>query len=103
LAPLALGPVVDEVLEDVARGIDELDVVADRLPIVLADRGLLTQVLANLLQNSLRYRDPSRPLRVAIDARPDGPAWLISVTDTGRGIADDERSSICLRLRGAGR
>lgn len=94
LAPLAVGPVVDEVLEDVGRGIDELHVASDRLPIVLADRGLLTQVLANLLQNSLRYRQPGRPLRVAVDAQADGAAWVISVTDNGLGIADDERTRV---------
>ncbi|HEX4868290.1 MAG TPA: EAL domain-containing protein [Acidimicrobiales bacterium] len=94
LAPLALGPVVDQVLDDLPGGVVELDVLTDHLPIVLADRGLLTQVLANLFQNSQRYRDPSRPLRVAIDAQPDAASWVISVTDNGLGIADDERSSV---------
>jgi len=94
LAPVALGPLVAEVLEDAGGAIDGADIASAGLPIVLADRGLLVQVLANLVQNSVRYRAADRPLRMAVEARRDGLAWVVTVTDTGLGIDPDELSAV---------
>ena len=64
------------------------------LPTVQGDRALLTQLVQNLLDNAAKYRDPDRPLTIAIRAAPDGrddgdgrPWWCISVCDNGLGIA----------------
>lgn len=94
LAPVALGPLVADALEDVGDAFDRIEVPGEGLPIVSADRGLLGQVLANLLQNSARYRAPERPLEVAVAARREGLAWVVTVTDTGLGIDPDELSAV---------
>ncbi len=63
----------------------EAELVIDELPVVLGDRLQLRQVLQNLLQNSLKYRDETSP-RVEINGRADGEEWIISVGDNGIGI-----------------
>lgn len=59
-----------------------------QLPVVLADANQLTQLLSELLENSLKFRR-DEPLRVRFQAeRSDSHAmWLFRLTDNGRGIA----------------
>lgn len=53
---------------------------------VTANRRLLSQCLQNLISNALKYRDPTRPLLVAIATEKTPDHVLISVSDNGLGI-----------------
>ena len=61
----------------------EIDVAPD-LPLVLADRRRIGQVLVNLLSNAARHSPPPSAIRVS--AVRDGVDVAFSVTDQGRGI-----------------
>jgi signal transduction histidine kinase len=56
---------------------------------VAAERPLLAVVLGNLLRNAFAYTDQGR-IRVRVDAE------LVSIEDTGRGIAAEDRERIFL-------
>ncbi len=63
-------------------------------PVLVIDRLSLEQVVANLLDNAVKYRSRERPLRIAVRASEiAGGRVLIEVADNGRGIeeADHER------------
>ena len=108
LRPVRLGEVAREVLlQTIARadkaGVD-LGASGLDLPVqVMAEAALLEGLLANLLDNALRYGKPSeasadKPV-INVDLREhDGSVWL-SVTDNGPGIAPAQRQA--LRQRGA--
>jgi signal transduction histidine kinase len=91
-----IGEAID-VFEDVAeeRQIAVTAAVEPNLT-VTADRDRLRQVLANLLDNALKYT--AQGGRVAIAARLDGPHVRIDVTDTGAGIAAHDLPRIWERL-----
>jgi two-component system sensor histidine kinase KdpD len=62
------------------------------LPEVCVDAGLLERVVANLVQNSLRYAPSGSPVRVTA-AASDG--WVeLHVIDRGPGIATDESRDV---------
>jgi signal transduction histidine kinase len=61
-----------------------------------ADRSRLRQVLANLLDNAIKYTAPSG--RVEVKAQQQAGTVLISVTDTGIGLTPDEVPRIWDRL-----
>ena len=61
----------------------EIDVPPD-LPLVLADRGRIVQVLVNLLSNAARHSPPSSTIRVS--AIREGIQVAVVVSDEGRGI-----------------
>jgi PAS domain S-box-containing protein len=68
-----------------------LELIADfpaNLPRVRADRRYVRQMLLNLLSNAIKFT--GRGGRVAISARRDGGALLVSVADTGIGIAAED-------------
>ena len=57
---------------------------ADDLPLVMADRRRVVQVLGNLLSNAAGYSPDGTP--IAVTAVRDGVHVAVSVTDRGRGI-----------------
>ncbi len=62
------------------------------MPPVPMDLVLMTQVLVNLLENTLKYSAPVTP--VEIIARTDAPWLVIQVADQGRGVPDHDLKRI---------
>ncbi len=90
-APVAvdLGRIVETVRTTLAERIEAAGatIVSGPLPVVLAETPLMETLFQNLIENALTYRDPGRPLRVDITARPAGEGfWRIAVADNGIGI-----------------
>ena len=69
------------------------------LPLVLADRHLLFQVLTNLLANALNYT-PTGGITVCTGTAVAGDqTWVTaSVTDTGLGISDEDKTHLFERF-----
>lgn len=61
--------------------------IADGLTSVLADERSLTQVILNLVSNSINYTEPSG--EVAVSVADDGDETIIEVRDTGVGIPQE--------------
>jgi signal transduction histidine kinase len=66
------------------------------LPLVLADRDRLVQVLDNLVMNALKFTGPKGA--IAISARHNGPEILFSVADSGTGISPEQASHLFNRF-----
>jgi K+-sensing histidine kinase KdpD len=62
--------------------------VADNLPMVAADAGLLERIVANLVDNAHRHAPPGSP--VTIDAQTDAETVKLTIVDQGRGVAETE-------------
>ena len=65
------------------------EVAADGLPVVSADRAQLVQLLAQLLDNSARFRGAAAPLVAVSAERVDG-AVRVTVADNGPGVPDTD-------------
>jgi two-component system sensor histidine kinase KdpD len=62
------------------------------MPLVSMDLVLMTQVLMNILDNTLKYSPPGTP--VEISARADAPWLVIEITDRGHGVPDQDLKRI---------
>ena len=84
------GPIAED-----AGGTLVLD--APKTAVVRADRQLVAQAMTNLLDNAIKYgRDtktglPDIRLKVA---RANGDGWMVQVSDTGPGIAANDRERV---------
>jgi PAS domain S-box-containing protein len=63
------------------------------LPPIKADRNAVGQVFANIIGNSLKSLDPSRPGVIEITASSDQPV-VFAIADNGIGIQEDYRGKI---------
>lgn len=66
----------------------------DPLPPCHGDAMLINQVFSNLLDNALKYRDPSRPLHLSISGQVENGQSIYAVADTGLGIAPQVQTKI---------
>jgi len=96
IRPLEMNALLAEVVAAMKFQIDEAraEVHVEPLPGCLADREQTSQVFANLIDNALKYRDPARPLRVAISGRIDDGLAVYAVADNGVGISPEHQPKI---------
>lgn len=74
------------------------------LPILLADAGLLDQVLTNLLENAVRHGGRHARVRAACTTAPDGSRWIeVTVDDDGPGLGSVDRDQLFEPWTGHGR
>ena len=98
---LALGPyAMDGVAQTVATQVGALAaekqlgfevVLPEDLPIGQGDERRLTQVLLNLVGNAIKFTDTGK---VVVRVGTSDAAYVVSVTDTGPGIAEADREKI---------
>jgi light-regulated signal transduction histidine kinase (bacteriophytochrome) len=89
IQPLDMNVLVSEILAAMRFQIDDThaEVQVEPLPGCMGDRAQTSQAFANLLDNAIKYRDPSRPLRIRVGGSiADGMA-VYTVADNGIGIA----------------
>jgi two-component system sensor histidine kinase KdpD len=73
---------------------------ADDLPLVLVDADLIQMVIAQLIDNAVKYSPPGSP--ILMGAQAGETRVIVHVTDRGPGIPEDEQSRIFDRFyRGA--
>ncbi len=61
---------------------------------IRGDSTLLNQVIGNLVENSIKYRDHDRPLEIAISATKKAGQWHISIADNGVGIDNSSAAHV---------
>ncbi len=64
------------------------EITYDKLPMVIADKGQLTQLFQNLIENAIKFKKPDTPLKIHISSRkdPQKNEYIFSVSDNGIGI-----------------
>ena len=72
----------------------------EAIPLMRQDPGKLRQVLYNLLSNAIKFTPEGG--RVSLKAQAEGRFVVISVADTGIGIAEEDRETIFEKFRQAG-
>ncbi|MFJ4678255.1 ATP-binding protein [Kitasatospora sp. NPDC088783] len=93
LQPTDLDEVVPFALGGVPPGSVRLDV-AESLPMVRADAGLLERVLANLVENAVKYGPSQSPVLVKADLLERDGRVELRVVDRGPGVPEEARERI---------
>lgn len=101
LAPAAANTIVRDALEVFSGRLDGITLktsLADNLPTVRADGGLLRSVLVNLIDNAAEALEgaPFREITVSTHSNADAERVEIWVQDTGHGISPEDKDKLFL-------
>ena len=95
--PCELVRVIDENVNTIRHRVAEVGgtVTIDAGSVTLrTDRLGLGQIIANLLDNAVKYRSPDRPLHIGITALQADDIVRIEIADNGRGIAPSDHERV---------
>jgi PAS domain S-box-containing protein len=94
--PLDMTALVRETLNSLSHQINEkgVEIVVGMLPDVVADRMSMEQIVANLLDNAIKYLDPQRRGRIEISGWSTQDEDIIALTDNGIGIAEKDKDAV---------
>lgn len=56
--------------------------------------GVLTSLVTNLVQNAIKYMGESHERRIVVRVLDGGSRWRVEVSDTGRGISEEDQRRI---------
>lgn len=92
----------DALQHQIAEADGALDVSVD-VSSFISDRFSIEQVISNLFDNAVKYRDPSRPLALSVKAFHLNRFKIgIDISDNGRGIAPEDHERIFELFRRSG-
>ena len=94
--PVDLEAVVQQVVTDLVDLAARTGATVEvrELPTVMGHRSMLSLLLQNLVSNAMKFGREGVLPRVTVDAEPEGRGWIISVTDNGIGIPEDQREAV---------
>lgn len=78
---------------------NSVEIVADPLPVIRADRRQMARVFEILLGNAIKFRRPDEPLRICITGASTEGTDVIAVADNGIGIDANYREAVFLPFR----
>jgi signal transduction histidine kinase len=103
---LDMTALVQSIADSVRHQVDatEGQILVEPLPDIESDRLSIEQVLGNLIDNAVKYLEPSRPGLIVISGEALAGGWVrYTVTDNGRGIAARDHERVFELFRRAGR
>ncbi|WP_437338629.1 PAS domain-containing protein [Sorangium sp. So ce394] len=84
---VAVGPLVDEVVDLLSPPEGFRVEIAGQLPSVVAERALLQQVFMNLIGNAIKHHPDKGNGRAVVSCADAGSHWRFTVADNGPGIS----------------
>jgi two-component system, chemotaxis family, sensor kinase Cph1 len=96
IRPINMNGMLAEILASMKFQLDEAkaEVIVEPLPTCLGDSVQTSQVFANLLDNALKYRAPTRTLKVVIRGEVRDGQAIFQVADNGVGIAAEHQAKV---------
>jgi PAS domain S-box-containing protein len=94
---VSISEIAREVITELSEQINAIGAmvsIAETFPCIYADRCRIKQVLNNLIQNSIKYRDKSVPLKIEIGHYLSKKETIFFVKDNGLGIDQCEAEKI---------
>ncbi len=94
------------IANSVRHQVDSTDgtITVEDLPAFESDRLSIDQILGNIVDNAVKYLDPSRPAEIVVSGEDLAGGWVrYSVADNGRGIAPRDHERVFELFRRAGR
>lgn len=100
-----LAAMVGGIRDPLSHTLDELDGeirVVEPMPAITQDRLAVEQILANMIENAIKYRAPGRAPVVTVSGRRERGRIIVDIADNGRGIEAKDHARIFDLFRRSG-
>lgn len=89
-------PLIKSIIETFKYQLDEISAQVEigEVPILYGDLQHISQVISNLFENAVRYREPSRKLLIKITGVDEGEKVHLMMEDNGLGIEEENQKKI---------
>lgn len=96
MRPLDMNAVIHTIIKNISFKIQQMgaQITVDRLEPCLGDLEQISRVFTNLIENALKYADPSRQARIHVSCTVDSSEIVYCVEDNGIGIDPDYHEKI---------
>ena len=84
---------LEEVVDSLSPSTEFQIISTSKLPVLQTKRLLLSQVLSNLISNSIKHHDRDRG-KILVEAKDRGTYYEFAIADDGPGIAESQRQRI---------
>lgn len=102
---LDMPELVQGLVDAIRHQIDSAGAVVDvspDLPAIVCDKVAIDQIVGNILDNAVKYLDPSRPGRIEVSGEDRGARVVYRIADNGRGIDPRDHARVFELFRRAG-
>ena len=100
--PVDVTALAENVAQTIHHQAGDATIRVDPLPPIVSDRLAVEQVMGNLIENAVKYLDPSRPGEIVVSGIERGGVNEYAVTDNGRGIAPGDHERVFDLFRRSG-
>jgi signal transduction histidine kinase len=103
--PVHMEQLVHSLLKTLAHQIEShrAQVTVGALPDMVIDKTAIERIFGNLLDNALKYLEPSRPGKIEIKAEQNAEEIIFTIRDNGRGIDTEDTKRVFELFRRAGK
>lgn len=104
--PLEMTNIVQAIADSVRHQTDAADAAIEvpKLAWIESDRLSIEQIFGNLIDNAVKYLDPSRPGRIVVTGEDVAGGWVeYRIADNGRGISPKDHERIFELFRRSGK
>ncbi len=103
--PIVMREVIAQLEQNITHQLEEegAEIVIEDMPDLVSDRVALEQIFGNLIENAVKYLDPTRPGRITVRGRTEPDHRLrYAIEDNGRGIDPRDHQRVFDLFRRAG-
>jgi signal transduction histidine kinase len=103
--PIVMRDVIAQLEQNITHQLDEegAEIIIEDMPDLVSDRVALEQIFGNLIENAVKYLDPTRPGRITVRGHPEPDHSLrYEIEDNGRGIDPKDHQRVFDLFRRAG-
>ncbi|MCC5978378.1 MAG: CHASE domain-containing protein [Salinarimonas sp.] len=103
--PIVMREVIAQLEANITHQLDEegAEIVIEEMPDLVSDRVALEQIFGNVIENAVKYLDPTRPGRITVRGRAEPDHTLrYEIEDNGRGIDPKDHQRVFDLFRRAG-
>ena len=93
---LDMQALVHTTLDSLAHQIEQQKIIVkvEALPMLLADRVSMEQIMSNILSNAVLYLEPNRQGQIKVSGKREANETIFYIQDNGRGIAKSEMHKV---------